>query len=168
MQTSEVVFVWHLNDPSGLGYKDTTFVLTNADFLSHTFPLPQLVRFCGEQAENASGGEDKRTTELAYLLPPAARRRCYFPGLSPVLPASGSWTSPVPYASFPSSSPACTNSDTHWALQWDDLTHKAPTKLLVFFGQLNFLLSYWVASVLTRVCWVPVLVQEWEEYDLPF
>lgn len=115
---------------SGLGYKDTSFVLTNADFLSCTFPLPQLVRLCGEQAENASREEDKRTTELAYLLP-AAARRCYFPAFSP---ASGSWASPVPYVSFPSSSPACTNSGTHWALHWSDLTHKALTKLLFFLG----------------------------------
>lgn len=118
---------------SGLGYEDT-FVLTNADFLSYTFPLPQLVRLCREQAENESRGEDKRTTEPAYLLPAAARGRCYFPALSPVLPASGSWASPVPCASFPSSSPTCTKPGTHWALHWDDLTHKAPTKLLFFFG----------------------------------
>lgn len=142
--------------------KDVSFILINADFLCYTFPLPHLVMLCGYHYENEPRGADKKTTELASCF--CKGGTYYFPALSPSLSASGSWTSYVPYASFPSSSPACTKS----LFTWDDLTHSTPTGLLVFFGRLNFLHSYWVSSVLTRLCWVLVLVQKWEEYELPF
>lgn len=48
---------------SRLGYRDIVFVLLHASFLSNSFPLFQLMRICGEQAENASWGENKRTTD---------------------------------------------------------------------------------------------------------
>lgn len=53
--------------------KDASFILTNADFLCYTFPLPHLVMLCGYHYENEPRGADKKTTELAYLHHAAAR-----------------------------------------------------------------------------------------------
>lgn len=98
--TSEMVFLGSWMNTSQIDYKDTSSV-----FLNYPISVPQLVRLGGEHTENAFQGEDQRTTELADFL---LLLQELFPCLPPVLPA----VAPVPWASFPSSSPVCPNFGT--------------------------------------------------------